>query len=458
MTEVGHIKSSHACHWRIPQWSKLRPCVEYSSPPLYFDALKWSIKLYKGRPKSPEMLSIFVQLHETSPGSLRGIRKQVQLTLKINNTNPSSYYNDFGAGKRLHPVWFSEKQTKWGEDALGTLDSFMAFLSRDQASLSVHITILKSEIDRLDTPQLITPFSRFIDSAEFSDITFRVHEHEQDEEGRVFFGHKNILAAMSPWFNMLFTSGMKESHQKEIRVCGVQHDIFLRLLTYCYTFNVDIHSVSDGYEMIEAADRFQLDNVREIAFQYLRQEMSENNIWDIWESADLHGCDKTMKKCTVYASNHLEALLMNSSWLYAKPRVVKMVMEIEEGNLPAEHILYESILSWANQQKEKSNIIGSVGEDEGTQDDEIMSYNQDDNTYDLKSLRDDLGAILQCIRFPMIPPDYLANKIEVDDFIMSIDGMRDMLYEAYRYHAVSGSSSSFRCQPRRAHSTEEDVT
>jgi hypothetical protein len=45
------------------------------------------------------MLSIFVQLHETSPGSLRGIRKQVQLTLKINNTNPSSYYNDFGAGK-----------------------------------------------------------------------------------------------------------------------------------------------------------------------------------------------------------------------------------------------------------------------------------------------------------------------------------------------------------------------
>lgn len=75
-----------------------------------------------------QMLSIYVQIHETSPGSLRGIRKNVQLSIKINNTNPSSYYNDFGVGKSrlssrlvaivanmsvcirvgLQPVWFSE--------------------------------------------------------------------------------------------------------------------------------------------------------------------------------------------------------------------------------------------------------------------------------------------------------------------------------------------------------------
>jgi hypothetical protein len=37
--------------------------------------------------------------------------------------------------------------------------------------------------------------------------------------------------------------------------------------------------------MIEAADRFQLENLREIAFQFIRQEINENNIWDIWECA-----------------------------------------------------------------------------------------------------------------------------------------------------------------------------
>lgn len=80
------------------------------------------------------MLSIHIQLHETFSGSLRGIRENVQLTLKINNTNPSSYYNDFGVGKSivikgwesfcqnyvltqfvvftgLQPVWFSQSKS-----------------------------------------------------------------------------------------------------------------------------------------------------------------------------------------------------------------------------------------------------------------------------------------------------------------------------------------------------------
>ena len=47
------------------------------------------------------MLSLFVKLHETGYGSLRGIRKKVTLTLKVNNTNPSNYYNDFGVGKSM---------------------------------------------------------------------------------------------------------------------------------------------------------------------------------------------------------------------------------------------------------------------------------------------------------------------------------------------------------------------
>jgi Asp/Glu/hydantoin racemase len=64
------------------------------------------------------------------------------------------------------------------------------------------------------------PFSRFIDSSEFSDISFRVIEEEEEilavaavieeeeekkEKGvqgkiRICHGHKNILAAISPWF------------------------------------------------------------------------------------------------------------------------------------------------------------------------------------------------------------------------------------------------------------------
>jgi hypothetical protein len=50
--------------------------------------------------------------------------------------------------------------------------------------------------------------------------------------------------------------------------------------------------------MIEAADRFQLENLREIAFQFIRQEINENNIWDIWECAGKNR-EKRVKSCVI---------------------------------------------------------------------------------------------------------------------------------------------------------------
>jgi hypothetical protein len=170
------------------------------------------------------------------------------------------------------------------------LSSIDPFLSRDQISLSVNITILKSEVAStlaLDMLKASPPFARYIDSAEFSDIAFRVIEQEclSKDTGKLFHGHKNILAAVSPWFHMLFTNGMRESQQQEIMISGVKHPIFYRLLKYCYTFEIDMDGVEDAYEMLKASDQFQIVNIREEALRYLRQELNEDNIWDIWECA-----------------------------------------------------------------------------------------------------------------------------------------------------------------------------
>ncbi|KAI8094775.1 hypothetical protein BDF21DRAFT_459152 [Thamnidium elegans] len=518
MNEVGHIKSSHTCHWRVPQWSQLRLGVEYSSPPLLFDDLKWSIKLFKGKTKSPEMLSIYVQIHETSPGSLRGIRKNVQLALKINNTNPSSYYNDFGVGKRLQPVWFTEKNTRWGEDSLGTLSSIIPFLSRDQVSLSVNITILKSEVNNMTSAastdiMTASPFSQYIDSQDFSDISFKVIEEdlvsehtitclrdEQEKENiRIFHGHKNILAAVSPWFKIIFTNGMKESHQNQITISDVRHDIFYRLLKYCYTLKINIDGVNDAYEMLKASDRFQISNIREESLRYLRQELNEDNIWDVWECADMYGCEKTTSTCASYASVEMKTLIAHSSWLYAQPRVIKMSLDIEVGDLPEETELYKAVLVWAKQREDKVTIIGNIRKerdeegknlsmtrtqllasvvdveplaislaveepDEDDEEEEEPKPVKEEtvthrviNPVDPHDLRLDLANILQSIRFPMMPADFLANKVESDSFIMSINGMKDMLYEAYKYHAVLGTSSSIRCQPRRPQSEHDEL-
>lgn len=355
-------------------------------------------------------------------------------------------------------------------------------------------------------PTITPPFSRYIDSSEFSDVSFRVVEEDEDLEyaaklnkrdsslykeitisstkeeeedakkARLFHGHKNILAAISPWFHMLFTNGMRESLQNEITITGVKHDIFYRLLKYCYTFKMDIDGVTDAYEMLRASDRFQIANIREEALCYLRQELDENNIWDIWECADMYGCEKTVNTCVSYASVEMKTLVKHPSWVYAKSRVIKMALDIEVGDLPEETELYEAVLVWANQrganviipqeqeqvvavvvEEEPKNmsmtrtqllssvvnveplaISAAVIEDEEDEEEEEEEEEEEqqpeiDCNYkviampDSKELEADLASILQCIRFPMMPPDFLANRVEIDTFIMSIDGMRDMV-------------------------------
>lgn len=144
------------------------------------------------------------------------------------------------------------------------------------------------------------PFSRYIDSKEFSDVSFKVLGDDSDESVRIFHGHKNILAAISPWFNILFTNGMKESLENEISISDVKHDIFYRLLKYCYTFKIDIDGIDDAYEMLKASDRFQISSIREESLRFLRQELNEDNIWDIWECAG---------KGTVYAPTKKKKLI-----------------------------------------------------------------------------------------------------------------------------------------------------
>ena len=140
------------------------------------------------------------------------------------------------------------------------------------------MTIIKSEIDVVPSvagPGL-SPFADYANSSEFSDIRFRINKTTH------FYGHKAILSAMSPWFKALFTSGMRETYESVIDIDDTDPALFARLLSYCYTFTLDIQSVNDAQAILEAADRFQLYKLREEALRYMRQEITQANIWDIW--------------------------------------------------------------------------------------------------------------------------------------------------------------------------------
>lgn len=53
--------------------------------------------------------------------------------------------------------------------------------------------------------------------------------------GRVFGVHRLVLAASGPYFAALFSGAMSEAHEEEIRIEGVEADVFEKLLEFIYT-------------------------------------------------------------------------------------------------------------------------------------------------------------------------------------------------------------------------------
>lgn len=105
----------------------------------------------------------------------------------------------------------------------------------------------------------------FFNDEEFSDVTFIV-------QGQKVYGHKMVLSIVSDCFRAMFTSGFRESESMEIEIPDCSHEAFLAVMEYIYTGTTpkgDTRASREAnlnrlVEVLELADRFFLDNLKQI--------------------------------------------------------------------------------------------------------------------------------------------------------------------------------------------------
>ena len=107
-----------------------------------------------------------------------------------------------------------------------------------------------------------------------------------------------------------------------------------------------------------------------------------------------------------------------------------MALQIDEGALPSEECLYESVILWAKYGSLKKASLLLDDDDDDDDDDDKKEEGidvEDDDLFDLEDRRGDLADVLQYIRFPMIDPAFLVNVVEKDPFVMDLPGVRDLV-------------------------------
>ncbi|KAL4161110.1 hypothetical protein PRNP1_001666 [Phytophthora ramorum] len=154
--------------------------------------------------------------------------------------------------------------------------------------------------------------AQYVDCEEFADISFLV-------EGRVVYAHKLILSALSARFRGMFSSGFREARESQIVVPDVRYDVFILLLEYLYTGNIETHDdafalcsstqgVNDGLDFVSnsiAACPQSADGLNEIE-EARRREMEHTQAFDLGLEMELESLLELLIAADQFMLDHLK--------------------------------------------------------------------------------------------------------------------------------------------------------
>ena len=144
----------------------------------------------------------------------------------------------------------------------------------------------------------------FFNDDEFADVTFVV-------QGQRVHGHKLVLSIVSDCFRAMFTTGFRESEMMEIELHDCTHQGFLALMEYIYTGHfpkIDVgqdqdRNMSRLVEMLELADRFFLDHLKQMCESMLQKFVNEETVESVLTVAQKTNATQLLAICDHFVRN-----------------------------------------------------------------------------------------------------------------------------------------------------------
>jgi len=114
---------------------------------------------------------------------------------------------------------------------------------------------------------------------------------------QVFYCHKFMLSARSPVFQAMFQSGLAENEAGSVEIEDIKPNVMIEMLRYIYsgcTLAVEIY----GRELLAAADKYQLDKLKNCCEEFLFGTLNVENCIDLILLGDINQA-KSLKKAAL---------------------------------------------------------------------------------------------------------------------------------------------------------------
>ncbi|KAK0161325.1 hypothetical protein PV327_009806 [Microctonus hyperodae] len=165
-------------------------------------------------------------------------------------------------------------------------------------NINLFISATNIVIPQVIESNLLSYNEAIYNSKNHTDFTFII----EDERIKV---HRAILMARSPVFQAMFTYQTKEQTDNEIIIDDINSKIFNAMLQYIYIDRV-INQDNLTLDMLYAADKYQLDKLKQMCEMSLAKIITIDNAIEILIAADLHNSKQLIITARQYVNNNIE--------------------------------------------------------------------------------------------------------------------------------------------------------
>lgn len=174
---------------------------------------------------------------------------------------------------------------------------------------------------KIDIPpsSIISDLRDFLNEQKLSDVTFVV-------EGKSVYAHK-LLCMRCSYFRAMFEGQMREAQQKTVTINNVSHRVFLALLEYLYTDDVEI-SMDIAMELFVAADQFGVERLKRMCEKKILLSINIDSAATIMQAANMHIADGLRQSCMDFILRNFDAVSKTPSFEEMGRSNVELVFEI----------------------------------------------------------------------------------------------------------------------------------
>lgn len=135
-----------------------------------------------------------------------------------------------------------------------------------------------------------------------------------EPEEPVIHAHKAILCSRSKFFTSMFTGGMKESKERVIAIQELSRRVFVSLIEFCYSDDVEELDADTIIDLMKAAKLYGMDRLVGIVESVVGYSLDVLNICSILTISYVFGFARLAKACQFFLFSHWDAVISSAEW------------------------------------------------------------------------------------------------------------------------------------------------